>query len=411
MFFFLNFLQKNSIIEGEIKSKFCKLITIFHIKRKGEWHFFCVKKIMKKKLLILSIMALGLTTGCFKDMEEKLDVSAFTAQGIEVNRNKESKEEKQNVEQAKNEDVVKYDVELEEKNEVEEEKNNEEEETEISSLDYIEEDEVSEEELRQQKQIKKNREETKYKKLKGEIDGIILDCDELDNLNNDRYSWWLRLNEEHKLSGIDPYAEKLLDEYQIVYAGDQNEKKIYLTFDEGYENGYTPQILDTLKENNVKAIFFITGSYLKRNPELVKRMLDEGHKVGSHSVNHPSFPEIASKNYEKLQKEMLDLEENFYNQFGIGFSYIRPPRGEYSQRTLKAANQLGYKNVFWSYAYKDYDVNDQRGTDYAYSKVMNHLHNGMVVLLHAVSKDNANALDKIIKDAKLQGYEICPFDL
>ena len=140
-------------------------------------------------------------------------------------------------------------------------------------------------------------------------------------------------------------------------------------------------------------------------------MLEEGHEVGSHSVNHPSFPDIAAKDYDRLEREMLDLEQEFYDKFGVAFSYIRPPRGEYSERTLKAAMQLGYKNVFWSYAYKDYDVNDQRGTEYAYNKVMDHLHNGMVVLLHAVSKDNANMLDKLIKDVKSEGYEIAPFDL
>ncbi|MBP5427198.1 MAG: polysaccharide deacetylase family protein [Clostridiales bacterium] len=251
----------------------------------------------------------------------------------------------------------------------------------------------------------------KYQRLKGEINSSLLDRVVLEKEENDKHAWWLRLNGNHEVSGIDPYAERLIQDYDIIYAGDTSKKIVYLTFDEGYENGYTPMILDTLKENDVSAIFFITGAYLKKNPDLVKRMLDEGHEVGSHSVNHPSFPDLAFKDYDKLESEMLDLEQEFYDKFGIGFKYIRPPRGEYSKRTLKAAMQMGYKNVFWSYAYKDYDVNDQRGEDYAYNKVMDHLHNGMVVLLHAVSKDNANALDRMIKDIKSNGYTIAPFDL
>jgi delta-lactam-biosynthetic de-N-acetylase len=161
-------------------------------------------------------------------------------------------------------------------------------------------------------------------------------------------------------------------------------------------------------ENDVRAIFFVTGSYIENHPDLVRRMLDEGHQVGSHTINHPSLPDLG---YEELENELLGLEEKFYEKFNVGFKYMRPPMGEYSERTLAAAQQLGYKTVFWSFAYDDWYTDRIRGADYAYNKVMENLHNGAVFLLHAVSKDNAEALDRIIKDIKANGYEIRPFDL
>ncbi|NSW89513.1 MAG: delta-lactam-biosynthetic de-N-acetylase [Firmicutes bacterium] len=235
-----------------------------------------------------------------------------------------------------------------------------------------------------------------------------LNIDALEKLDNEKLSWWIRLNSENKPSTIPDDIRNLISKYDGVFQGDTSEKVVYLTFDEGYENGYTPKILDTLKENNVKTIFFVTGPYIEKNPDLVKRMLDEGHQVGSHTVNHPSLPDLS---YEELENELLGLENKFYEKFGVGFKYMRPPSGEYSERVLAAAQQLGYKTVFWSFAYDDWYTDKIRGADYAYNKVMENLHNGAVLLLHAVSKDNADALDRIIKDIKAQGYEIKPFDL
>lgn len=238
--------------------------------------------------------------------------------------------------------------------------------------------------------------------------GIILDFEVLDKLDNTKRGWGVKLNNEHKTPGINSETKKLFEKYGAIYTGNTEDKVIYLTFDEGYENGYTPKILDTLKENEIKSIFFITGSYLKKNPELVKRMLEEGHIVGNHTVKHPSLPMVDNI---RLEQELLGLENEFNNMFGTSFKYMRPPMGEFSERTLAAAKQMGYKTVFWSFTYKDYDVNDQKGADYAYKKVMDNIHNGAVLLLHAVSKDNAEALDRIIKDLKEQGYKIMPFDL
>lgn len=360
----------------------------------------------KRFAVAIVVMFCVLLTGCLKKLEENLDVSDFAVTKKSVKMASVSTDDREGLKIIGNEDKI-IQNEDNTKNESNLEGKREEEQSLVLSCKPTDREEKKEK-LRDESV---DTCELKYRKIKGEYRGNVLDIEVLDEENNDKYSWWLRLNSEHELSGIDPHAEKIVKDYDIIYAGDTSKKKIYLTFDEGYENGYTPMILDTLKENNVSAIFFITGSYLRRNPELVKRMLEEGHEVGSHSVNHPSFPDIATKDYDRLEREMLNLEQEFYDKFGIGFSYIRPPRGEYSERTLKAAMQLGYKNVFWSYAYKDYDVNDQRGTEYAYNKVMDHLHNGMVVLLHAVSKDNANMLDRLIKEVKSKGYEIAPFDL
>lgn len=239
--------------------------------------------------------------------------------------------------------------------------------------------------------------------------GVVkLNTGVLDNLNNKKLGWWIELNKNHQPTTVPKDIKNMIDEHGGIYIGDTSKKVVYLTFDEGYENGYTPKILDTLKANNVKSIFFVTGPFLKQNEALVKRMLDEGHQVGNHSINHPSLPTL---DYAGFENELLGLEKLMNEKFGKGFTYMRPPMGEYSERTLEAAKQLGYKSVFWSYAYKDYDVNDQKGADYAYNMVMNNLHNGAVYLLHAVSKDNTEALDRIIKDIKAQGYEIRGLDL
>ena len=235
-----------------------------------------------------------------------------------------------------------------------------------------------------------------------------LNVEALEKLDNTKLSWWIKLNDENKPSTIPDDIRNLIKKYDGVFQGDTTQKAVYLTFDEGYENGYTAAILDTLKENNVKAIFFVTGSYIENSADLVQRMLDEGHQVGNHTINHPSLPDAG---YEELENELLGLEKKFYEKFNVGFKYMRPPMGEYSERTLAAAQQLGYKTVFWSFAYDDWYTDKIRGADYAYNIVMKNLHNGAVFLLHAVSKDNAEALDRIIKGIREKGYEIKPFDL
>lgn len=197
----------------------------------------------------------------------------------------------------------------------------------------------------------------------------------------------------------------LADKYKCIYMGPEGDKSIYLTFDEGYENGYTGYILDTLKEYQVPAAFFVTGPYFKSNRDLIDRMVNEGHIVGNHSVNHPSLPGESDK---RVETELTDLDRMFFDAYGKSMKYVRPPMGEYSERTLAISTELGYTNVFWSVAYVDWDTKKQLGAENAYQKVMGGLHDGAVILLHAVSKDNSEALERIIKSAREKGYVFKP---
>ena len=225
------------------------------------------------------------------------------------------------------------------------------------------------------------------------------------NLSNEKIAWWFKPNKEHLTPEINNKLSFNLNDYDAHYVGDTNKKVLYLTFDEGYENGYTPKILDTLKENDVKAIFFVTSPYLKDNPEIIKRMVDEGHIVGNHTNHHPSMPDV-SNNEEKFLNEFTDVENKYKEITGQDIPlYFRPPMGEYSQKSLAMTKNLGYKTVFWSFAYYDWDVNKQPDPVKAKDTILNGLHNGCIMLIHAVSKTNTEILDSVIKEAKAQGYE------
>lgn len=221
--------------------------------------------------------------------------------------------------------------------------------------------------------------------------------------NNKLLRWGISRRTEYQTPAADPGAPQLLKRYGAAYLGDITQKKIYLTFDEGYENGYTPLILDTLKENGARAVFFITGPYLKGHQDLVQRMVDEGHMVGNHTIHHPSLPELDDSS---LEEEVRGLGSTFEEKFGQSMQFLRPPKGEYSERSLALTQQLGYCNLFWSFAYDDWYRDRIRGPEYARDIVMRNLHSGAVLLLHAVSKDNAQALDSIIKGAAQLGYTI-----
>lgn len=184
------------------------------------------------------------------------------------------------------------------------------------------------------------------------------------------------------------------------------EKKIYLTFDEGYENGYTPQILDVLKKKGVKAVFFVTADFVKDEPGLVQRIIDEGHEVGNHSVHHPSYPDLTDA---KMSQELMGLHRILQERFDYDMRLSRAPYGEYCDRDLALSQALGYRTVFWSYAYKDWDPNGQPGASAALSKVKNALHPGAIYLLHAVSRDNAQMLGDFIDYVRAQGYTIEPY--
>lgn len=201
--------------------------------------------------------------------------------------------------------------------------------------------------------------------------------------------------------------QEVLKKHNAYYIDYKKPKALYLTFDEGYENGYTGKILDVLKETQTPAAFFVTAPYIEKEGELVTRMLNEGHIVGNHTVNHPNLAKTALP---KVREELVGLDNMFFEKYGSHLKYMRPPEGEYSEQVLALANDLGYKTIFWSFAYKDWDINSQKGADYAFQSVTPYLHDGAILLLHAVSKDNADALDQIINYAKEQGYTFQSLD-
>lgn len=195
----------------------------------------------------------------------------------------------------------------------------------------------------------------------------------------------------------------LLEKHDALFLGDTNGNNLYLTFDNGYENGYTVQILDVLKEKKVPATFFITGHYVKDQPELVKRMVNEGHIVGNHSWSHPDMTVVSDQ---QIKQELEQVKREVASLTGQqDMHFLRPPRGIFSDRTLAVSRQEGYINVFWSVAYMDWVTNKQRGSQYAFDKVTQQLHPGAIILLHSVSKDNAEAMGQIIDYARQQGYE------
>jgi peptidoglycan-N-acetylmuramic acid deacetylase len=202
--------------------------------------------------------------------------------------------------------------------------------------------------------------------------------------------------------------KNLLKQHGAIFTGDLAVKELFLTFDNGYEQGYTGKILDVLKDKQVPAIFFVTGHYIKTEPELLKRMAQEGHLIGNHSWSHPDMSQISA---ERIRKELDQVRDGVSAVTGQKeMHYLRTPRGIFSGQSLAVSQQLGYTNVFWSIAYRDWEPKQQKGWEYAYRNVMAQLHPGAVILLHSVSKDNTEALAKIIDDARSQGYQFKSLD-
>lgn len=227
------------------------------------------------------------------------------------------------------------------------------------------------------------------------------------SLSNKKIGWGIKRNDNHEQPDLGSKNKELLEKYDGIAMGNKEEKIVYLTFDEGYEAGYTPKLLDILKQNNVKAAFFITAHYLNTQSELVQRMIDEGHIVGNHTVNHKSMPDLTD---EQIKSEVMNLHTTIYEKYGYEMKYIRPPKGEYSERTVNFTNTLGYKTVMWSFAYDDWDEKKQGREEYAKEKILKNIHNGAVILLHGNSKDNVNVLDYCIKEIKKMGYEFKSLD-
>src|SRR5690625_7268 len=221
------------------------------------------------------------------------------------------------------------------------------------------------------------------------------------------YGWGCRLATREQPPNVGTYEQMLADDLAI-YIGDTENKLIYLTFDNGYEQGYTGDILTILRKHNVPATFFVTGHYVKTAPDLVKRMVDEGHIVGNHSYHHPDFTTMTKTDIAKeltlvetAVRKLTDQKEMIY---------MRPPRGTFNEQTLRWVNELGYVHIFWSLAFKDWETNKQRGWQYAYDQIMQQIHPGAILLLHTVSADNANALEKVIIELKRRGYTFKSLD-
>lgn len=227
------------------------------------------------------------------------------------------------------------------------------------------------------------------------------------SLSNEKAGWWFNPKKAggNGKSTIPEKTANLLNKYNGIWQAKTDEKVMYLTFDEGYEyNNNTAKILDTLKAKGVKAAFFVTGAYVKSNLDLVNRMANEGHLVCNHSVNHLNQVE-AIKNPKKLEDDIAGLQNLYKEKTGNNLaSFLRPPEGVYSERTLKFINDMGYRPVFWSFAYKDWLRDNQPDKKFAIEKITGQFHPGSVLLLHAVSDTNAEILGEIIDQAVNMGY-------
>ena len=215
-------------------------------------------------------------------------------------------------------------------------------------------------------------------------------------------SWGLSFQSEGS-TPLGPASPQILAGFDAAYLGDTSEKVIYLTFDAGYENGSTAKILDILKAHDVPAAFFLVGNYIQKNADLVRRMVDEGHIVGNHTMHHYDMSKLSDK--DAFSKELTDLEACFREVTGKELpKYYRPPQGIYSEDNLRMAQELGYKTVFWSLAYVDWMNDDQPTKEEAFSKLLPRTHSGAVVLLHSTSATNAEILEELLTKWEDMGY-------
>ena len=221
-------------------------------------------------------------------------------------------------------------------------------------------------------------------------------------------AWGLSFRQENA-PPLGPASVEELGRFDAAYLGDTQQKVLYLTFDAGYENGCTAKILDTLKAHKVPAAFFLVGNYVEKNADLVRRMVEEGHIVGNHTMHHKDMSQLTDK--ETFSKELTQLEELFRTVTGKELpKYYRPPQGIYSQDNLRMAKALGYRTVFWSLAYVDWNNDKQPSAEAAFQKLLPRIHNGAVVLLHSTSETNAAILDELLTKWEEMGYTFGSID-
>ena len=227
-----------------------------------------------------------------------------------------------------------------------------------------------------------------------------------DTLSSEKIAWGLGPQTDTVGRPVDAVnAQSEYGEYHALFVGEPDKKNIWLTFDEGYENGCTSRILDILKEKDAKAVFFVTYDYAKDNPELIKRMIAEGHTVGNHTTTHPSLAECSE---EKIRDELSTLHDYVRDNFGYDMYVMRPPKGEFSEKVLSAAKDFGYTTVLWSFAYQDWLTDKQPDAMQAYERITSKAHSGEVCLLHAVSETNTAILGSVIDNWRENGFVVTP---
>lgn len=246
-----------------------------------------------------------------------------------------------------------------------------------------------------------------FKKLICLISFIVFISFSINHMTVSAHGWGFKKSTDNQPPDIGEY-DALIEDNAAIYREKTAEKNIYLTFDNGYEQGYTRSILDVLQKHEVPATFFVTGHYVESEPDLIKRMAKEGHIIGNHSYNHPDFTKMSKQKVEKELKKLETSVADLTKQTTM--NYVRSPRGTFNEDTLQWTKEFGYTQVFWSLAFEDWETDKQQGWKHAYNQVMEQVHPGAIVLLHTVSEDNAEALDKIIKALKKDGYQFKSLD-
>lgn len=221
------------------------------------------------------------------------------------------------------------------------------------------------------------------------------------------YGWGYKKGEDNQPPEVGKYKD-ILEKHEAFYLDPSGDKQIYLTFDNGYEAGFTEQILNVLKEKKVPAAFFLTGHYVEDQPDLVRRMLKDGHIVGNHSDGHRDFTAISKEKFTEDVTSLTEKVKKVDNSAVV--QYIRPPKGTFNNDSLSWANELGYTHIFWSVAFVDWNEGSEKGWEHAYDQVMDQIHPGAIVLMHTVSQDNADALSHLIDDLREKGYTFKSLD-
>lgn len=245
------------------------------------------------------------------------------------------------------------------------------------------------------------------KKIKFIVFSLFLICAFSINVCAQNISWYCIRKKDHIQPELDSRLD-VIEKYDVYWIdkkhSDMNEEKvIYLTFDAGYENGNVEKIVDILNEENVKAAFFVLDNLLIKNKDLVNKMILNGHTVANHTLKHKDMTTV--KNKESFAKELYSLEELYKKEYGLDMEkYYRPPEGKFNEENLKWAKELGYKTVMWSFAYADWDNQNQMSAEKAMDKILSNVHNGEVMLLHPTSSTNVEIMRDLIKNLKAQGF-------